>query len=77
MNILLNMTFHVDFFPLMTVMTLAWAAPVILSLFRIGKIPTVIAEIVLGYILGHFLMERFSPESIKILDFLDWPVSSS
>ena len=70
MNILLNMSFHVDFFPLMIVMALAWAAPVILSLFRIGKVPTVIAEIVLGYILGHFLMEHFSAESIKILDFL-------
>ena len=70
MNIFLTMSFHVDFFPLMIVMTLAWGAPVILSLFKLGKVPTVIAEIVLGYVLGHFLMDRFSPESIRILDFL-------
>ncbi len=70
MNMLLNISFHVDFFPLMIVLTLAWIAPVILSLANMGKVPTVIAEIVLGYVLGHFFMERFSPESIKILDFL-------
>jgi Kef-type K+ transport system membrane component KefB len=30
----------------------------------------VIAEIALGYIAGHFLFDSFSPESIRILDFL-------
>ncbi len=70
MGSLLNMSFHVDFFPLMIVMTLAWIAPVVLALFKFGKVPTVIAEIVLGFVLGHFLLDIFSPESIRILDFL-------
>ncbi len=70
MNILINISLHVDFFPLMIVLTLAWIAPVVLSLANMGKVPTVIAEIVLGYVIGHFFLERFSPESIKILDFL-------
>jgi len=70
MNTFLSISFHIDFFPLLVVIALAWAAPVLLSLFKVSKIPTVIAEIVLGYILGHFIFKDFNPESIKVLDFL-------
>ncbi|MCK5855860.1 MAG: cation:proton antiporter [Bacteroidales bacterium] len=70
MGILLNMSFHIPFWPLALVIGLAWAAPVLLSLFRITKVPTVIAEIILGYILGHFMLDHITSESMKILDFL-------
>ncbi len=70
MGILLNMSFQIPFWPLALVIGLAWAAPVILSLFRITKVPTVIAEIVLGYVLGHFMLENITDESMRILDFL-------
>jgi Kef-type K+ transport system membrane component KefB/uncharacterized protein YfkK (UPF0435 family) len=70
MGVLLNMSFSLDFLPLFLVILLAWAAPVILSLFRINKVPTVIAEIILGYFLGQFMLDRFTTESMQILDFL-------
>jgi len=70
MDILLNMSFHIPFWPLALVIGIAWAAPVLLSLFRITKVPTVIAEIILGYILGQFMLDNISVESMKILDFL-------
>jgi len=70
MGILLNMSFQIPFWPLALVIGLAWAAPVILSLFRLTKVPTVIAEIILGYILGHFMINHITSESMKILDFL-------
>jgi Kef-type K+ transport system membrane component KefB len=70
MGVFLNMSFHIHFLPLLIVVALAWAAPVLLSLFRISKVPTVIAEIVLGYVLGHFMLDHLSSESLKILDFL-------
>ncbi len=65
-----NIVFHFDLFPLAIVLAIAWIAPVVLSLIKAGKIPSVIAEIVLGYIAGHFLYDSFSPENIRILDFL-------
>jgi len=64
------MSFQIPFWPLALVIGLAWAAPVLLSLFRITKVPTVIAEIILGYILGHFMLDHITSESMKILDFL-------
>ena len=64
------MSFQIPFWPLALVIGLAWAAPVLLSLFRLNKVPTVIAEIVLGYALGHFMLDHISSESMKILDFL-------
>jgi len=70
MGVLLNMSFALDFLPLFLVIGLAWAAPIILSLFRLNKVPTVIAEIILGFVLGHFMLDNFSTESMKILDFL-------
>ena len=70
MGVLLNMSFHIPFWPLALVVGLAWAAPVLLSLFRITKIPTVIAEIVLGFILGQFMLDSIGTENMKILDFL-------
>ena len=71
MGILLNMSFQIPFWPLALVIGVAWAAPVLLSLLRLNKVPIVIAEIILGYILGHFILGHISTESMKILDFLD------
>ena len=70
MGVFLNMSFNIHFLPLLIVVALAWAAPVLLSLFRISKVPTVIAEIVLGYVLGHFMLDHISEESMRVLDFL-------
>ena len=67
---ILNITLSFDFFPLAIILAIAWASPVILSLLKLGKVPSVIAEIILGYAAGHFLFDTFSPESVQILDFL-------
>jgi Kef-type K+ transport system membrane component KefB/Trk K+ transport system NAD-binding subunit len=61
---------HFDYFPLLVVMGLAWIIPLGLSALRIRKVPTVIAEIFLGYLAGKFILANISPESMKILEFL-------
>ena len=66
---LLNISFHFDFFPLFVVAAIAWFTPVFLSLFKLKKIPSVIVEIILGYFVGQYLLEGISTESFRILEF--------
>jgi len=66
---LLNISFHYDFYPFFVVAVIAWTAPILLSLLRLKKIPTVIIEIILGFVVGKFLFGNFTEESFLILDF--------
>lgn len=66
---LINISFHFDYFPLLVVATIAWGTPLLLSLFRLRKIPTVIVEIILGYFIGRHLLGDIDHESFRILEF--------
>src|SRR5665647_341019 len=69
MAVLLSISLHFDYLPLLIVVGLAWLIPMALSLLRIKRVPTVIVEIILGYFVGRFLLLNQNPESIKILEF--------
>jgi len=66
----LNISFDFDYFPLFIVMATAWLIPMLMSLFRVNKIPTVIIEIIAGYFIGRYLMDSFQFENIQMLEFL-------
>ena len=66
---LLNISFHFKYFPLLVVAAIAWATPISLSLLKIKKVPSVIVEIVLGYFIGKYLLRNVDHESFKILEF--------
>lgn len=66
---LINISFHFDYFPLLVVAAIAWATPVLLALFKIKKTPSVIVEIILGYVVGKFLLGSIDHESFRILEF--------
>ena len=68
--VLLNISFDFEYLPLLIVVTIAWAVPMILSVLRIQKIPTVIVEIIAGFIVGRYLLGQSSSESMEILEFL-------
>lgn len=70
MGSLLSISLHFDYLPLLVVMGMAWIIPMLLSILRIKRIPSVIVEIILGYFAGSFLLSNVSPESINILEFL-------
>ncbi len=70
MGLLLNISLHFEYFPLLVVMGLAWIIPMALSLLRIKRVPSVIVEIILGYFAGRVILSNVSPESINILEFL-------
>ncbi len=66
---LLSISFHFDYFPLLVVAAIAWFTPVFLSLFKLKKVPSVIVEIILGYFVGQYLLEGIGQESFRILEF--------
>lgn len=66
---LLSISFDFDYLPLMVVLGIAWFTPLLLSGVRLHKVPSVIVEIILGFIAGHYFMD-VSADSLHILRFL-------
>ncbi len=67
---LLSLSFHFDYYPLLLVTIVAWIVPILLSLLRLRKIPAVIVEIIFGYLLGHYILTNHATVSFHILEFL-------
>ncbi len=67
---LANITFDISFLPVLIVVALAWLVPMVASIARIDRIPTVILEIIAGYFLGKFLLNNIPGKDKEILDFL-------
>jgi len=65
-----SISFDFDYLPLLVVMGLAWIIPMLLSIFRLKRIPSVIVEICLGYFTGRYFLLNINPESLQILEFL-------
>ncbi len=66
---LLNISFHFDYFPLLVVAAIAWGTPITLSVLKLNKIPSVIVEIILGFAIGKYLLGSVDHESFRILEF--------
>jgi Kef-type K+ transport system membrane component KefB/Trk K+ transport system NAD-binding subunit len=66
---LLNISFHFDYYPLLVVVTIAWITPILLSLLKLSKVPSVIIEIILGFLIGKYLLGSADHESFRILEF--------
>ncbi len=59
---------HHVYLPLLIIFAIAWTVPVVLSWLEIGKIPSVIVEIVLGVIVGPYVLDWIN--SGPLVDFL-------
>ena len=70
MNIILSIFSYFDYLPLLVIVAIAWLTPLLMSVLRMRKVPTVIMEIILGFVVGKILFDYASPESMQILDFL-------
>ncbi len=68
--ILINITFNFNFLPLLIIIICAWLIPILLSFFKIEQIPSVIVEIIVGFIIGQYFFDLFTPDSIIALDVL-------
>ncbi|MEA3318326.1 MAG: cation:proton antiporter [Bacteroidota bacterium] len=67
-NILLNISFEFNYIPILIVIGTAWFVPIILSLLKLNKLPTVIIEIIAGFIVGKFILVHFSSISLSSLE---------
>ncbi|MBE0651144.1 MAG: cation:proton antiporter [Bacteroidales bacterium] len=67
---LLNISFHFDFIPLLVVVAVAWLAPILLSLLKVKNVPSVIVEIIMGYIIGVYFFVSRTGSDFHILEFL-------
>lgn len=67
---LLTISFNFDYLPFLIVAAIAWLVPMVMSFFRLSRIPTVIVEIIIGYFLGKFLLEGSPEASLIVLDFV-------
>jgi len=68
--VLLNISFEFEYYPLLIIAFLALMIPVVLSLLKLSRVPTVIVEIIVGYIVGKFVIAQFPEAHIQSLDFL-------
>lgn len=59
-----------DYLPLLVVVFIAWLVPMLLSSLKVDRIPSVLIEIIAGYVAGRFLLVYISPESLYLLDFI-------
>lgn len=67
---LLSIKFDYNFIPLLVIVACAWLVPMILSFLRISRIPTVIVEILVGFIVCRPLITHFSHDTIKVIEFI-------
>ncbi len=58
----------INYLPLLIIFVIAWAVPFILSWFEITKVPAVIVSIVMGVIVGPYVLDWV--EDVPYLDFL-------
>ncbi len=70
MTFFLSIFSYFDYLPLLVVVAIAWLTPLLMSVLRMRKIPIVIMEIIIGFIVGKILFGNVSAESMQILDFL-------
>lgn len=67
---ILNISFDFEYYPLLIVVFIAVMIPLLLSALRIQRIPSVIIEIIAGYMVGKFLLNGFPDHHLQTLDFL-------
>jgi Kef-type K+ transport system membrane component KefB len=66
----LSISLDFDYWPLLVVLAVAWIVPMLISLARLKKVPSVVLEIVFGYFAGRYILTGADEISIKILEFL-------
>jgi Kef-type K+ transport system membrane component KefB len=67
---LINISFDFEYYPLFIVAIIALLIPILLSLLKLSKVPSVIIEIIAGYVIGKYLIANFPETHIQSLDFL-------
>lgn len=68
--VLLSTATHFNYLPILIIAAIAWATPLLLSLLKLKKIPTVLVEIIMGFVAARFFFGDLSGDTMRILEFL-------
>jgi Kef-type K+ transport system membrane component KefB len=68
--ILLSTSAHFNYLPIFIIAAIAWATPLLLSMLRLKKVPTVLVEIILGFVAARYFFGDLTAETTHILEFL-------
>jgi len=64
-----TISFDFDYLPLLIVVAIGWATPMLMHLLNLKRAPTVVVEIIAGYIIGHFLFDLSASSTEHALNF--------
>lgn len=67
---MLSISLDFNFIPLLVVLAVGWSVPMIISILHVRRIPSVLLEILTGYILGVFFLKYVDAQSMTVLEFL-------
>lgn len=67
---LASISFDFDFLPLFIVLTAAWLVPIIMNMLKLDRIPTVIVEIIAGFLIGKFIFGNLIQTEPEYLEFM-------
>jgi len=68
--IVLSTSAHFDYLPIFIIAAIAWITPLLLSMLRLKKVPTVLVEIILGFVVARYFIGGISDDTTHILEFL-------
>lgn len=68
--IVLSTSSHFDYLPIFIIAAIAWITPLLLSMLRLKKVPTVLVEIILGFVVARYFIGGLSDDTTHILEFL-------
>lgn len=68
--VLLSTSAHFNYLPILVITAIAWFTPLLLSMLKLKKIPTVLVEIILGFLVARFFFGDLSDGTIRTLEFL-------
>lgn len=68
--VLLSTSAHFNYLPILVITAIAWFTPLLLSMLKLKKIPTVLVEIILGFLVARFFFGDLPDGTIRTLEFL-------
>ncbi len=64
-----TISFDFNYLPLLIVMAIGWATPMLMNILNLKRAPAVVVEMIAGYVIGHFLFDLSDTSSEQVLNF--------
>lgn len=64
-----TISFDFDYLPLLIVVAIGWATPMVMNILNLKRAPTVVVEMIAGYLIGNFLFDLSATSGEHVLNF--------